>query len=134
MQFNWFFLIVMLGFVALIQPNTVYAQMAPQGAQAQQLPLIVIRFKDNSTDYQKQLHRAVRSALEVKQNIFFDILTVMPQSPYESQRKKVEQSSAVYTQQIISLMGEMGVVPQQMQIRSAFSPFVEAPEVQIFVR
>ncbi len=111
-----------------------FSQQALRGGQGTHLPLIVIRFKDPNVEYQKSLHAVILSALKAKPNVFFDVLTVIPQAPYESMRKKLEQAGAVRTQEIVTLMMEMGVKPQQVQIRSSFSAFVEAPEVQIFVR
>lgn len=130
-------LIVLLALGASVLPvmsPAGHAQQAQRGGQGTHLPLIVIRFKDPNIEYQKSLHAVILSALKAKPNVFFDVLTVIPQAPYESMRKKLEQAGAVRTQEIVTLMMEMGVKPQQMQIRSSFSAFVEAPEVQIFVR
>jgi len=108
--------------------------ICPAIAEDNSEPLMIIRFNQDAVPYERQLQKAVSSALNVKPSTFFDIVSVVPDTENKENNKQLRKESSYLTAQVIENIKKNGIADDRLRVTYQHSKIIENNEVQIFVR
>lgn len=124
------FLIVSVSYFPLIS-NANQPDEMPTGVEK---PLMVIRFNQPNVYYQLPLYRAIKKALSIYPNAFFQVVSVVPTTGNYKSDHDSAQASSGYATQVTNVLSEMGLPPTRMRLNYTSDSAASYPEVRIFIR
>lgn len=102
--------------------------------QANERPLVIIRFDRPKVEYQQALYNAVSLALSRKPTATFDLVAVSPQRGTAAQMALNSAAAKRNAEDVLRTLTDMGVPSSRVQLLASTDPNVANNEVRIFVR
>lgn len=96
--------------------------------------LIIIRFNNDHVNYDKSLRKVVSSALEIKPETFFDIVTINPEGKTRRESLKNKEESENLTNEVVGKIKAHGIADDRLRVTYQASSDVSSTEVHIFVK
>jgi hypothetical protein len=96
--------------------------------------VMIIRFNKQSVDYKKQLEQIVSVAMEAKPDVFFDIVTIVPETGSMRKDRENKDKSSLYSNQVVEIMRKAKVIPDNIRLSFQNSKIVKDSEIHIFAR
>ena len=103
-------------------------------AESWEKPLMIIRFADNSVDYEQSLDKAVKMALKKKPTVLFDLVAVAPETMDKNINKQNEKDAKFLAEKIADQIKQSGVPPEMIRTDFKASRLTKVNEIQIFVQ
>jgi hypothetical protein len=103
-------------------------------AFAAQKPVMVIRFNQSVVSYENHLNKITSKALEIKPDVFFDVVTVVPQTNNNRKDEEIKQQAEELTKTVLEKIAQNGVDGNNIRITYQDSPSAANNEIHIFVR
>ena len=97
------------------------------------LPLVIIRFDRPNVVYEGPLERAIRKTLENNPNTQFNLVAVFPPRDDEAALLQAESASWQFAQSVFRSLTEIGVAPEQIEMRTQLKEAAKSNEVHIYV-
>lgn len=97
------------------------------------LPLAIIRFDRPGVVYEEPLQRAIEKRLAEDPNTQFNLVAVFPPRDDEADLMQAEAASWQYAQAVFRSLTEIGVAPEQIEIRTQVRDAAKDNEVHIYV-
>jgi hypothetical protein len=104
-----------------------------QGASHYDTPLMVVRFNQERVYYQQPLYGALSRALQAKQGVVFNIISLVPETGNKRADKKLMEDARKTTGVFVSDMMKMGIPENRIRVSYQGDRGVEANEVHMFV-
>jgi hypothetical protein len=117
--------------VAVVLSFGTFASFASENKDA---PVMIIRFNQELVAYQKSLQKVVTSAMEVKPNVLFDVVSVVPAGSNNKVSKKTQEAADFTTKQVLETLQAKGVKLENIRTTFQNSTIVQDGEVHIFLR
>jgi len=96
--------------------------------------VMIIRFNKEMVNYKKPLQKVIGSTLNVKSDAFFDIVSIVPETNSSRVNRRNKTQSAFYSNNVVDVLRESGIGPDNIRITFQDSDLVKNSEVHIFVR
>lgn len=96
--------------------------------------VMVIRFNKQSVDYKNQLEQVVVAAMGAKPDVFFDIVTIVPETGSMRKDRESKDKSSLYSNQVVETMRKSKVAPDNIRLTFQNSTIVKDSEIHIFAR
>ena len=100
----------------------------------QDKPLVVVRFNNDSVQYETPVKQMVKSALEIKSGAFFDVVTIVPETGNSSKDKALKKEAKEKTDKIVDLIKDSGARFGKVRTTYQQSWLASDVEVDIFVQ
>ncbi len=97
------------------------------------LPLVIIRFDRPSVVYEGPLERAIRKTLAEDPKTQFNLVAVFPPREDEAALLQAESASWQYAESVFRSLTEIGVAPEQIEMRTQVKDAAKSNEVHIYV-
>ena len=97
-------------------------------------PLVIIRFNQTRVYYDQQLYTAIASAVEIKPDVVFDVISYAPTTGNAQKDKEWQGIASRNTQSVIATMQDIGVPMSRINITGLGQSGLKHDETQIFVR
>ncbi|WP_259781432.1 hypothetical protein [Aestuariispira ectoiniformans] len=114
--------------------NLARAESQATVPQANERPLVIIRFDRPKVEYQQALYNAVSLALSRKPTATFDLVAVSPQRGTAAQMALNSAAAKRNAEDVLRTLTDMGVPSSRVQLLASTDPNVANNEVRIFVR
>lgn len=114
--------------------NLARAESQATVPQADERPLVIIRFDRAKVEYQQALYNAVSLALSRKPTATFDLVAVSPQRGTAAQMALNSAAAKRNAEDVLRTLTDMGVPSSRVQLLASTDPNVANNEVRIFVR
>lgn len=102
--------------------------------QANQKPLMVIRYNQENVYYQLPLFNVVQKALQVKPNAEFTFVSKIPHTGHPEKDSAAETQAHTNWQAVLQTLNDIGLPEKQMHMRFEKSNAVAANEILVFVK
>jgi hypothetical protein len=96
--------------------------------------VMIIRFNKQSVDYKNQLEQVVSASMGAKPDVFFDIVTIVPETGSMRKDRENKDNSSLYSNQVIEIMRKAKVIPDNIRLSFQNSKIVKDSEIHIFAR
>ncbi len=97
-------------------------------------PVMIIRFNEEFVNYEQPLRKVIDSALSVKPSVFFDIVSIVPDTGSNKQNKQLRKESEYLTGQVVANLTSNGIAEDKVRVTYQTSTALKDNEVQIFAR
>ena len=97
------------------------------------IPLVTIRFNQDSIMYEQQLYEAVEKAVAAKAEVTFEIVTRAPGTGNVSMDKHWQRVAGKNTRRVIATLNEMGVPIERISVVGKVVPDLPNDEMLLFV-
>lgn len=106
----------------------------PKAANAASEPLITIRFNQQRVYFDQQLYGVIAKAVEIKPDLMFDVISLAPVTGNENTDKQWQALAGRNTRSVVTVMTQMGVPMERINVRGQSTPGIRYDETQVFVR
>lgn len=96
--------------------------------------VMIIRFNKESVDYQSQLQQIITAAKDAKPDVFFDIVTIVPESGRMRKDRENKDKSNIYSNQVVEVMRRSNVLSDNIRLSFQGSKIVKDSEIHIYAR
>lgn len=104
-------------------------------AEAEELgPVMVVRYLDNQTSYERLLKKVIFSAQDIKSDAEFEIITVVAGTDGHADSRDSEKNMQIHTEEFKQAMEAYGVKPEKIRIKKSYNGLLYQGEIQLFVR
>ena len=103
-------------------------------ASAEESPLMVVRFNQDYVSYDRQLEKAVNMAVNTKDSVFFDVVSIIPETNDNKQNKLLKKTAEYRADQMVENIQGAGIAPEKIRLTYQNSKLAKNNEVHIFVR
>lgn len=97
-------------------------------------PLMVIRFNQDYVSYDSSLEKVVNSAQQAKPSVFFDVVSIVPETKNTKQNKKISEAARYNAEKLSENIQSQGVDPEKIRITYQNSKIAKYNELHVFVR
>lgn len=108
--------------------------VATAGTSTAISPAMVIRYQMGMPKYEFQLEQVVKSAITIKPEAFFDIVTIVPEFEENKRNAEIEETAEYRTKKLIELIESYGVDEERIRLTTNRSKITKFQEVHLFVR
>ncbi|MFQ5973455.1 MAG: hypothetical protein ACE5Q3_14085 [Alphaproteobacteria bacterium] len=120
--------------------NRAFASAAPVAGASQvtgdpsRRPLVLIRFDQETVDYEQPLFTAVSEALERRPDALFDLVAVTPNRGTPAQVALSASAARRNAERVLRSLSAMGLPADRVNVRSLSSNDAQVAEVHLYVR
>lgn len=107
---------------------------AEQPSYASSTPLVVIRFNQRKVFFEQQLELAAQRAMDVKPDVVFDLVSMVPISADPALAQRIANVAASNLRLVVDALAKAGVSPDKINPRSQGAQGYSFDEVHVFVR
>lgn len=103
-------------------------------AEGKEKPLMIIRFDSDAVNYEENLDKAVKMALDKKPTVFFDLVAISPDTKNKNRNKLFSDDAKFIAKKITDQIKENGVTANMIRTTYQQNKTIKYNEVQIFVQ
>jgi hypothetical protein len=107
---------------------------AAQPFGADESPLVTIRSKDASVDYERPLSQAIQAALERKPSATFLVQGAIPASGSVTERSVNTDASRRGVEKVFRSLEKMGLPADKISLAMTTLPMLDDAEIRVYVR
>ena len=119
--------LILAAIFALNLPNFALADSAEK-------PLMIIRFTSDIVDYEQNLDKAVKMAVDKKPKVLFNLVAVTPETNDKNINKQNEKEAKFLVEKVADQIKQSGVSADMISTSLKSSKSVKAKEIQIFIQ
>ncbi len=119
---------------AIYQPEPPAAPVQAEQPYTPTTPLVVIRFNQRKVFFEQQLALAAKRAMDVKPDVVFDVVSMMPVSADPALAQRIANVAASNARLVAEALVKSGVSPDKINPRSQSAQGYAFDEVHVFVR
>lgn len=97
-------------------------------------PLVIIRLNNDMVEYEEPLDRAIKMARHIKPDVFFDIVSIAPETTNKNSNKKLSEEVRFHAEKITNQLQQRGVADEMIRTSFQQNKFIKSNEIQIFVQ
>jgi hypothetical protein len=95
-------------------------------------PLVVIRFSDAATAYERSLYYAVSTALERRPQARFALVSVSPPGTSAADIRARQKEAQAHLERVLTSMSNMGLRAERLKLTSTTDASVTGTEVRVY--